>query len=64
MVQMVQPQVNANTNAAVPVNSGSPVICYNWSANSGTVNTNTHVGMIQRNNVNGSLVWELLWRDC
>lgn len=70
-VQPYQPSFNTNTNsyAFVADNSFSngntnSVICLNFSDNSGTVNANTHVGMMQRNTANGSLIFELIWRDC
>lgn len=64
-VQVVVPTLNTNTNSTYhPVNSGSPVTCINWSVNSGTINTNTHVFMIQTQAGNGSLVYQLNWTDC
>ncbi len=68
-VQPYRPSLNTNTYVAVVDNSfansnSNSVVCLNFSVNSGTVNTNTHVGMIQRNTANGSLIFELIWRDC
>ncbi len=65
LVQIVTPTLNTNTNSTYhPVNSGSPVTCYNFFVNSNSVNTNTHVQMAQVQTANGSLIYQYFGGDC
>ena len=68
-VAVYRPTINANSGAIQSVldtsfNANGIVNCYNWSVNSGTINTNTHVWMYQRNTANASLIFELIGADC
>ncbi len=64
-VQIVVPSLNTNTNSTYhPVNTGTAVTCYNFYVNSNSINTNTHVQMVQVQTANGSLIYQYFGGDC